>query len=569
MRSTFTFLVLVGLIALAPRTASAACASPAGGAGEMIYNADYNTVQFCDNTSWISMSGTVATESDPQVGAVTNNQWCRGDGTSIQCDQAAPSGATSSGAAGFLQLSGGSGAFASSSATAGQQLFWDTTNHRLGIGTVTPLSLLHTYSTIVSPSSGEANGVGQIRIDNGATALTNASGLEFKIAGDTNGYGSKIQALNSSGSQLVFAGRQGSPTWTEYMRIASGGNVGIGTTNPGAELHVDGTSELLRLTSSGFGTIYAGSDVNNPWFGTSTNHDLRLITNGTEKVRIKAGGNVGIATTDPQALLQIGNSIAPGTAEATHKGLLQINSGGDLASSSGLEFKSSSFGTGFGWKIASPDRGSGNAPMSIAYRNNAATWTEALTLRSDTGNVGIGTTNPQGTLTIYSNGSVSGGTASPLKVVAGPSSPYGAGITIDSNAATGGRSYLIHSTAAGAGEGQGKLVISDQNATGAVRMAIDSSGNVGIGTTSPASKLDVNGAISATSVNSMKSYIFYGNNGSVSCDTFCQNIGNPWGASNGSCLGAKAGDNSRYYSCSDIPGIGVGGANMPCLCTTF
>lgn len=33
------------------------------------------------------MSGTVASEFDPQVGAVANNQWCRGDGTAIQCDQ--------------------------------------------------------------------------------------------------------------------------------------------------------------------------------------------------------------------------------------------------------------------------------------------------------------------------------------------------------------------------------------------------------------------------------------------------------------------------------------------------
>ena len=82
---------LVGLATFAPRVALAACASPIGTVGDIVYNSDFNTVQFCEGTNWISMSGTVASESDPQVGAVANNQWCRGDGTAIQCDQAAPS----------------------------------------------------------------------------------------------------------------------------------------------------------------------------------------------------------------------------------------------------------------------------------------------------------------------------------------------------------------------------------------------------------------------------------------------------------------------------------------------
>ncbi|MDP2621354.1 MAG: hypothetical protein Q8P46_14480 [Hyphomicrobiales bacterium] len=36
--------------------------------------------------------GTWAAETDPQVGTTTNNQWCRGDGSAVQCDQAAPGG---------------------------------------------------------------------------------------------------------------------------------------------------------------------------------------------------------------------------------------------------------------------------------------------------------------------------------------------------------------------------------------------------------------------------------------------------------------------------------------------
>ena len=72
---------------------------------------------------------------------------------------------------------------------------------KVGIGTTGPAAQLHLANTIAAQGSGEAAGLGQLRLENGATGLSAAGGLEFKIAGDSNGYGSKIQALNSSGSQ--------------------------------------------------------------------------------------------------------------------------------------------------------------------------------------------------------------------------------------------------------------------------------------------------------------------------------------------------------------------------------
>lgn len=55
------------------------------------------------NNQWCRGTGTQVTcdqvapltsESDPQVGATTNNNWCRGDGSAVQCDQTAPSSAS-------------------------------------------------------------------------------------------------------------------------------------------------------------------------------------------------------------------------------------------------------------------------------------------------------------------------------------------------------------------------------------------------------------------------------------------------------------------------------------------
>jgi hypothetical protein len=43
------------LFLAAPQPASAVCSSPAGTAGQTLYNADFKEMQYCDNTNWISM----------------------------------------------------------------------------------------------------------------------------------------------------------------------------------------------------------------------------------------------------------------------------------------------------------------------------------------------------------------------------------------------------------------------------------------------------------------------------------------------------------------------------------
>jgi len=65
------------------------------------------------------------------------------------------------------------------------------------------------------------------------------------------------------------------------------------------------------------------------------------------------------------------------------------------------------------------------------------------------------------------------------------------------NASPGGRSWNVIATGSANGEGPGKLLVRDATA-GAVRMTFATNGNVGIGTTSPAARLDVNGRVKMT-----------------------------------------------------------------------
>ena len=106
---------------------------------------------------------------------------------------------------------------------------------------------------------------------------------------------------------------------------------------------------------------------------------------------------------------------------------------------------------------------------------NYATSTAAnLALQSNGGNVGIGTTSP---LTFVH--------------LRDPITSWGTELLLDATPVAGGLMWDIQSSGGNAGEGQGKFLINGQSGNA---FTIDSNRNVGIGTTAPAGKLDVEGS---------------------------------------------------------------------------
>ena len=124
---------------------------------------------------------------------------------------------------------------------------------------------------------------------------------------------------------------------------------------------------------------------------------LTLQTNGsTTAVTVTTGQKIGVGTTAPISKLTVIGSGGYDGADATYSGTIQIAD--DVASAQavgGLEFKSSSYGSGYGWKICNIDPG-GGTPLTINYRDNSATWTEGFRFKS-------------GGLFILQGGSTSGG----------------------------------------------------------------------------------------------------------------------------------------------------------------
>ena len=114
----------------------------------------------------------------------------------------------------------------------------------------------------------------------------------------------------------------------ERMRVAAGGNVGVGTMGPAAPLHVNQSandSTDVLVTSPEFArmrmvaeapavdvtlSLQARGQSTASWaeIGTLSRHDLRFYTNDAYRMALDTNGNVGVGTMGPAARLHVQGS---------------------------------------------------------------------------------------------------------------------------------------------------------------------------------------------------------------------------------------------------------------------
>ena len=245
---------------------------------------------------------------------------------------------------------------------------------------------------------------------------------------------------------------------SEAMRIDSSGNVGIGTTSPSSLLQLNkGTGAAdLRLSVGGtlYANIYASSSDTN--IISVQNLPLVLGTNNTERMRIDSSGNVGIGTASPGTRLQVRDTAAPSGFSSTAVRVTRDNYGADF--------------------IGYIDQGVGHGSIISTVDNGTPTERMRIT---GAGNVGIGLTSPQLSLSIGKGGGANPATSGSTQSAGGIARIGSSGVaTLDIGTTSAGSAWLQATNVTDLATNYNLLL----NPNG---------GNVGIGTSSPGYPLTV------------------------------------------------------------------------------
>jgi hypothetical protein len=289
----------------------------------------------------------------------------------------------------------------------------------------------------------------------------------------------EMRAVGVAGEGLLFRQvNDANNSYTNRMIIDTDGNVGIGTITPDEKLEVNGNI-LIDKGDNGNISIKNGSQnvAQLGDLGGGTDGQLALYNNsGAVKLVLNGqansyldGGNVGIGTTSPTAKLEVAGSSSDGVLVSGGS-----NDRNTKLTASGLVYSTTSTG---GWAtgnyVVKNSDGStlgqiaggfgGANTLTYTYYGGTAYNNAAMYILSSNKNVGIGTANPSQLLHVSSS----------------TTNPTGIGLQNSQ------RYYSVRSN-------NFSLVFTDET-VGSERMRINSSGNVGIGTVTPDSRLDVTG----------------------------------------------------------------------------
>ncbi len=288
--------------------------------------------------------------------------------------------------------------------------------------------------------------------------------------------------------------------WTgaeeQRMTINRFGNIGIGSSTPSAKLAITGTagtSDIFAVASSTNArlfTVTSGGDVG---IGTTTPAskldvwgNFRVGTGTTPTLFVdSATGNVGIGTANPAYQLQVG--------DGTTSGFQYIRNFGNTADIYIGQTGGTLFGFSSGTAALIAQDAGRDFPLVVGNVNNNALIlgtnnTERIRINGN-GNVGIGTSTPPYLLTVGNQNLLMTFNNS----VAENNDPYALGMETDANSARrftlatlegGNRHALQFGDASGSESVFGIGRSNDSGATWQASFAVEANGDVAVGTSS-------------------------------------------------------------------------------------
>jgi len=339
--------------------------------------------------------------------------------------------------------------------------------------------------------------------------------------------------INQTGTGVIANFKQGG---SSKVIIDNSGNVGIGTTSPGAELHIyDSTlwaQIIVEAANDGYDSsvVYTQSGVTKGITGYDDSTDTVALKYGTfsgNGIDITAGGNVGIGTTSPAKKLEVRSlintessirirqasynfwdlkiaassvdftindvggeklkitstgNVGIGTTSPVEKMHIQDNSGANIILNSATGAVKNGIYMTEGTTSTPKQVGAYVYYDGVSNKFNIATGvgvpTDKLTILRDSGNVGIGTTSPENKLHLLTST-----TDATQQLLIQNGSTGDAAIKFNIS----GDTYSLGID----NSDSDKFKLSAGNLGTNDRLVIDSAGNVGIGTNNTFAKLSV------------------------------------------------------------------------------
>jgi len=353
----------------------------------------------------------------------------------------------------------------------------------VGVGVTAPVTKLH-----ISNSTKIDDALGLVLVENTATGgssntnssvnVKNDSGTSQFMQWEGNGLriGSRIVTNTGAGHVIFTSGAD-----SEKMRILANGNIGVGTTNPGAKLEVYGDSVNILInntaeTDSGiiFGDVQATTSQRAAIKFNSGDEKLKFFVNDetAERMVIDTVGHLGVGTATPAAPLEL---FKPGASPNSHSDVMGLirnitYTSTDASGENKLMFGwSNHYGANIAAYKSSVNRTGFKIYTEVGFNNQTLSTTF-----NSFGNVGIGTDLPGSRLAISGTGT-------------------GCAMDFMNTTATTGRTYRWVSLNVGG------FSLEDITGGNVSRITVVPNGNIGIGTTNPVYKLDVIGNLSLES----------------------------------------------------------------------
>ena len=287
--------------------------------------------------------------------------------------------------------------------------------------------------------------------DTSSSAGFPANDWQLTANDSASGGSSKFSIEDITGSKVPFTVTAGASTNSIF--VDSTGRVGFRTSTPVLDLHVNtSNTPALRFEQNNSGGFTAQTwDIG----ANEANFFVRDVTGGsklsfrirpgapTSSVDIASDGDVGIGTGSPGSRLDVVGGRIRQVGSAADTGYLVTNSGNLQSTTSlnpGIAFfggdgTNSMYGADFG-SNATTGRFrtrvfNGNTSSDIAFGTQGANpptaqsnFTERMTIRGDSGNVGIGTPSPGSQLVIANGGTTSSINAGAAQFTVGSSRTF-------------------------------------------------------------------------------------------------------------------------------------------------